>query len=63
MVPNRTIWVLPTNQAMAEVIMNSAIVVRSVGTPMFLLDSRSPPVAKTQLPNRVFNSSQAAPDR
>ena len=49
--------VFPTNQAIAEVSMNSAIVVRAVGTPTFLLAFGSPPEAKIQFPNRVWVSS------
>ena len=60
MVPKRTIWVLPTNQAAPDVIMNRAMVVRSVRTPTFLLAFESPPVAKIQLPNRVFRSRYEA---
>src|SRR6476620_11305740 len=54
---NLMICVCPTNQAIADVNMNSVIVVRDVGTPTFLLAFGSPPEAKIQFPNLVCVSS------
>ena len=57
---NRTARVVPTNQAAAAVVMNSAIVVRGPGRRRCGRPRSSPPVAKIQLPNRVRSSTQVA---
>src|SRR4051794_33260347 len=57
---SRTASVVPTNQAAPAVVMNSVIVVRRAGTPTLRAATSSPPVAKTQLPNRVLSSTQVA---
>src|SRR3954467_9050453 len=57
---SRTAGVVPTHQAAAAVVMNSVIVVRRAGTPTLRAATSSPPVANTQLPNRVLSSTQVA---
>src|SRR3954463_5313731 len=56
----RTASVVPTNQAAPAVVMNRVIVVRRAGTPTLRAATSSPPVANTQLPNRVLSSTQVA---
>src|SRR3954447_5186148 len=56
----RTASVVPTNQAAPAVAMNSVMVVRRAGTPTLRAATSSPPVANTQLPNRVLSSTQVA---
>src|SRR3954467_9883890 len=57
---SRTAGVVPTHQAAAAVVMNSVMVVRRAGTPTLRAATSSPPVANTQLPNRVLSSTQVA---
>src|SRR5215213_12037415 len=57
---SRTASVVPTTQAAVAVVMNSVIVVRRAGTPTLRAATSSPPVANTQLPNRVRSSTQVA---
>src|SRR5256885_2740975 len=57
---NRRMFIEPTSQAAAAVVMNSRILVRANGTPTARELSAEPPTAKIQLPNLVRTSTQAA---